>query len=144
MNDNFFVYLLGRRWPMMLVVLVGTVFAIIRWKRHPKVSAFAIAGLLLFQIQSLAFSSMYYKLPDLANRAFPSRRQQECGREHAPNQERRDPRTGERARRQRDETQWQQERRHHYEGPQEEPNRTALSREPQHYIKKADRDEGDR
>lgn len=70
MDDNFFVYLLGRRWPMMLVVLAGIVFAIIRWKRHPKVSAFAIAGLLLFQIQSLAFSSIYYKLPELANRGW--------------------------------------------------------------------------
>ena len=70
MDTNFFVYLLGRRWPVMLVVLAGIVFAIIRWKRHPKVSAFAIAGLLLFQIQSLAFSSMYYKLPELANRGW--------------------------------------------------------------------------
>jgi len=70
MDTNFFVYLLGRRWPMMLVVLAGIVFAIIRWKRHPKVSAFAIAGLLLFQIQSLAFSSIYYKLPELADRGW--------------------------------------------------------------------------
>ena len=70
MDTSFFVYLLGRRWPMMLVVLAGIVFAIIRWKRHPKVSTFAIAGLLLFQIQSLAFSSIYYKLPELADRGW--------------------------------------------------------------------------
>ena len=70
MDTSFFVYLFGRRWPVMLVVLAGIVFAIIRWKRHPKVSAFAIAGLLLFQIQSLAFSSIYYKLPELANRGW--------------------------------------------------------------------------
>jgi len=70
MDTNFFVYLLGRRWPMMLVVLAGIVFAVISWKRHPRVSAFAIAGLVLFQIQSLAFSSMYYKLPELANHGW--------------------------------------------------------------------------
>ena len=70
MEDNFFFYLFARRWPVMLVVVVGIVFAIIRWKRHPKVSAFAIAGLVLFQFQSLAFSALYYQLPELANRGW--------------------------------------------------------------------------
>lgn len=50
----------------MLVVLVGIVIAIVRWKRHPKVSALTVAGLLIFQSQSLAFSSLYYFLPRLA------------------------------------------------------------------------------
>lgn len=54
----------------MLVVLAGIVFAIIRWKRHPKVSALTVAGLILFQFQSLAFSSLYYFLPRLATRGW--------------------------------------------------------------------------
>ena len=54
----------------MLVVLAGIVFAIARWKRHPKVSALTVAGLVVFQFQSLAFSSMYYFLPRLATRGW--------------------------------------------------------------------------
>lgn len=70
METSLFHYLFVRRWPVMLVVLVGLVFAIIRWRRHPKVSAFALAGLLLFQLQSLAFSSLYYFLPRLADHGW--------------------------------------------------------------------------
>ena len=70
MNDGLFYYLFSRRWPVMLVVLAGIIFAIVRWKRHPKVSALAVAGLLLFQLQALAFSSMYYFLPRLATRGW--------------------------------------------------------------------------
>ena len=54
----------------MLVVLAGLIFAIARWKRHPKVSALAIAGLLLFQIQSIAFASLFYSLPRLADHGW--------------------------------------------------------------------------
>ena len=54
----------------MLVVLAGIVFAIARWKRHPRVSALTVAGLVIFQFQSIAFSSMYYFLPRLATRGW--------------------------------------------------------------------------
>ncbi len=54
----------------MLVVLAGIVFAIVRWKRHPKVSALTVVGLVIFQFQSLAFSSLYYFLPRLATRGW--------------------------------------------------------------------------
>lgn len=54
----------------MLVFLAGIVFAIARWKRHPKVSALTVAGLVVFQFQSLAFSSVYYFLPRLATRGW--------------------------------------------------------------------------
>jgi hypothetical protein len=54
----------------MLVVLAGIVFAIARWKRHPRVAALTVIGLVLFQCQSLAFSSMYYFLPRLATRGW--------------------------------------------------------------------------
>ena len=55
---------------MILVVLAGLVFAIVRWKRHPKVSALTVTGLVLFQFQSIAFSSLYYFLPRLALRGW--------------------------------------------------------------------------
>src|SRR6266850_2756896 len=70
MDTSFFQYVFSRRWPVMLVVLAGIVFAIARWKRHPKVSALTVAGLVVFQFQSLAFSSMYYFLPRLATRGW--------------------------------------------------------------------------
>lgn len=54
----------------MLVVLAGIVFAIVRWKRHPRVSALTVAGLLIFQFQSLVFSSLYYFLPQLATHGW--------------------------------------------------------------------------
>ena len=66
MDIDFFTYVFSRRWPVMLVVLAGLIFAIARWKRHPKASAFTVAGLLLFQFQSIAFSSLFYFLPRLA------------------------------------------------------------------------------
>lgn len=70
MEINFFDFVFARRWPVMLVVLAGLIFAIIRWKRHPKVSALTLAGLLLFQFQSLAFSSLYYFLPRLSSHGW--------------------------------------------------------------------------
>lgn len=70
METSFFTYVLSRRWPVMLVVLAGLIFAIARWRRHPKVSALAVAGLLVFQFQSIAFASLYYFLPRLATRGW--------------------------------------------------------------------------
>jgi hypothetical protein len=70
MDNSFFYYVFSRRWPVVLVVLAGIVFAIVRWKRHPKVSALTVAGLVLFQFQSLTFSSLYYFLPQLAKRGW--------------------------------------------------------------------------
>jgi hypothetical protein len=63
---NFFSYLFARRWPVLLVVLAGLIFAVVYWRRHPKVSVLTISGLLIFQIQALAFSTIYYFLPRLA------------------------------------------------------------------------------
>jgi len=70
MNESYFYYALSTRWPVMLVSLFGLVFAIVRWKRHPKVSLLAIVGLLLFQLQSIAFNAIYYILPRLATRGW--------------------------------------------------------------------------
>ena len=70
MDTSLFQYVFSRRWPVMLVVLAGIVFAIARWKRHPKVSALTVAGLVIFQFQSLAFSSVYYFLPRLATHGW--------------------------------------------------------------------------
>jgi hypothetical protein len=41
------------------------VFAIARWRRHPKVSLLTVIGLRLSLFQSLTFASIYYFLPRL-------------------------------------------------------------------------------
>ena len=68
--DSFFYDVFLRRWPVLLVALAGIVFAIIRWKRHPKVSALMVAALVYSQLQSLVFSYSFYSLPRLATRGW--------------------------------------------------------------------------
>jgi len=70
METSLSYYLFARRWPVMLVVLTFLVVAILRWRRHPKVSALTIAGLLLFQLQSFVFSALYYFLPRLRDHGW--------------------------------------------------------------------------
>lgn len=70
METGFFYYLFSTRWPVMLVVLAGLIVAIRYWKRHLKVSALTVAALILFQFQSLGFSSLYYLLPRLAQHGW--------------------------------------------------------------------------
>jgi hypothetical protein len=67
---SYFYYLFGRRWPMLLLVLAGILVALVRWKRHPKVSLLTVSGLGLFILQSLTFGSVFYLLPRLHDRGF--------------------------------------------------------------------------
>jgi hypothetical protein len=55
---------------MLLLVLAGIVIAIVRWKRHPKVSLLTVSGLSLFIAQSMTFGSIFYFLPRLHDRGF--------------------------------------------------------------------------
>ena len=52
------------RTPTLLLFAVGVLFSILRFKRHPKVSALALAGLCLWQIESFTFMFVNYRLPD--------------------------------------------------------------------------------
>ena len=70
MRYSFLAYLFITRWPMYLTSVVGLVFAIIRWKRHPKVSLVAILTLLLLMGQSLTFNTIFYFLPRLVEQGF--------------------------------------------------------------------------
>lgn len=69
MDGTYFFYVLLRRLPVLLLLLAGILFAIIRWKRHPKVSVLTVLGLGLFLLQSLAFTFVYFFLPRLQERA---------------------------------------------------------------------------
>jgi hypothetical protein len=66
---DFTSYLL--RWllmrlPLHLLVVAGVLLAVMRWKRHPKVSLLTLAGLCLWELESFAHLLVRFCLPDWA------------------------------------------------------------------------------
>jgi len=57
--------LLLRRLPMLLVLLGGIIFSIVRWKRHPRVSLMTILGLGLFLVEFFVYAAALYLMPSL-------------------------------------------------------------------------------
>ncbi len=51
--------------PSLLTILVCILFAVIRWKRHPRVSLVLVIGLVLLILHSLFFAVVYNWVPDL-------------------------------------------------------------------------------
>ena len=60
---TFLGYLLLRRAVLLLVILGGIVFAIARWKRHPRVSLMTAVALVLYLFESFAFAFLFHYLP---------------------------------------------------------------------------------
>jgi len=72
--DDFqsFLFFLLRKTPLILVLLGGLLFAIARWKRHPRVSLLALIGLGFYLVEIFVVTAVYYFLPALLERAgFP-------------------------------------------------------------------------
>lgn len=68
MRDGFFYFFLlmmARRVPMLLVVLAGSLLAVLRWKRHPRVSLMTLIALMLYLIEGIVFIAILYWLPEL-------------------------------------------------------------------------------
>jgi hypothetical protein len=65
MRDSFLYFLFSRRGPAFLVMFVGLVVAVVRWKHHPRVSLLASSGIVLYIVQSIAFGTVFYFLPRL-------------------------------------------------------------------------------
>ena len=68
MRDGFFIdflLMLVRRSPMLLLALGGIVFAMIRWKLHPRASILTVIALLLFVLDLFGFFIVLNFLPDL-------------------------------------------------------------------------------
>ena len=68
MRDGFlidFLLMLVRRSPMLLVALGGIVFAIVRWKLHPRASILTVIALLLFVLDLFGFFILLNFMPDL-------------------------------------------------------------------------------
>jgi hypothetical protein len=57
--------MLARRLPVLLLAAGGIVFALIRWKRHPRVSLMTVIALVVFLIDAFAYSTILYLLPDI-------------------------------------------------------------------------------
>jgi hypothetical protein len=57
--------LLARRSPMLLLSLGGIIFAIVRWKRHPRVSLMTVLALAIYIFEGILFSIFLYWLPEL-------------------------------------------------------------------------------
>jgi hypothetical protein len=67
-RDGFAYYFLlmgARRVPMLLLILGGSALAIIRWKRHPRVSLMTLLALVIFFFEIVLFIIFLYWLPEL-------------------------------------------------------------------------------
>jgi hypothetical protein len=57
--------MLVRRLPMLLLASGGIIFALVRWKLHPRASLMTVIALVIFIIDALIYSIVLYFLPDL-------------------------------------------------------------------------------
>lgn len=55
--------------PSLLAILVCILFAILRWKRHPRVSLVVIISLMLLILHSLTFAAIYVWVPEAVMRS---------------------------------------------------------------------------
>ena len=62
---SYFLYSFARRVPMLLLCLVAIVFAIARWKRHPRVSLITVLSLAFYLVEAFVFLCFRYWLPSL-------------------------------------------------------------------------------
>ncbi len=62
---SYFLMALLQRSPLLLVILVGIILSIARWKRHPKGSLITFIGLCLYLIKLFAFTALNYWIPSL-------------------------------------------------------------------------------
>jgi hypothetical protein len=56
---------LAEQLPSLLTILACMVFAIVRWKRYPKVALVVLVGLCLLLLHAVVFAVVYTWVPDL-------------------------------------------------------------------------------
>jgi uncharacterized BrkB/YihY/UPF0761 family membrane protein len=66
-SNRFFEALWGIavQLPSLLTMLACIVVAVIRWKRHPKVSVTLVIGLVLLVLHTFVFAFVYAYVPDV-------------------------------------------------------------------------------
>ena len=62
---SYFLMALLQRTPLLLVILVGIVLSMARWKRHPKASLITLIGLGFYLIKVFVFTAINYWIPSL-------------------------------------------------------------------------------
>jgi hypothetical protein len=71
---SFLGYTLLKRSLLMLVVLGGIVLAIVRWKKHPRVSLMTVIALGFYLVESWLATIFFYYLPEMLSSTSPSSR----------------------------------------------------------------------
>jgi hypothetical protein len=66
--------------PSLLTILACMIFAIVRWKRYPKVSLSVLIGLALMFLHSIVFAVVYNWVPDLFIRSADYPNQESASR----------------------------------------------------------------
>jgi hypothetical protein len=61
---TFLLYLLLKKSILLVLVLGGMGFAIVRWKQHPRVSLMTVLALGFYLLEILTFAVLYYLLPN--------------------------------------------------------------------------------
>lgn len=67
-GDNIFSYFLtriARRLPMLLLALGGIVFAIMRWRLHPRASLMTAVALGIYLVDMVVYTMILYWLPSI-------------------------------------------------------------------------------
>ena len=72
---SYFLLAFLRRLPMLILSVVGILFAVVRWKRHPKVSLITMSAFGIYLIDFVAYTSIRYWLPN----AIPAMRLSDIG-----------------------------------------------------------------
>lgn len=65
MDPAYLLYIFARRIPLIILMIGGIVFAMVRWNRHPRVSFLTILGLVFYLLESTLFTFMIYLMPTL-------------------------------------------------------------------------------
>lgn len=60
---------LGLQLPSMLAIVGCLIFAVVRWKRFPKVALMVSIGLVLLLLHTIVFSVVYNWVPDMMIRS---------------------------------------------------------------------------
>jgi hypothetical protein len=62
---QYLLTMMLQRAPVLLVLLGGMIFAVVRWRRHPKVSLLTLVALALYLIKLLLFTALSYAVPQI-------------------------------------------------------------------------------
>ena len=68
MRDGFLAYflmMLLRRLPMILLAVGGIIFALVRWRFNPRASLITVIALLIYLIDMVVFTTFLYYFPQL-------------------------------------------------------------------------------